>query len=352
MTATVGQRSLATQLVVTAGYNPLDIVVYNNRVWHAAGGTSGNLAAILSFLGARAAMVGDVGSDLAGQRVRRDLQKANVDVGQLRINPNIRTPRLVHRITPRGHRFEFRCSACNHSFPRSRPLTIDRAKQVVASIETPDVCFIDRLNHGTLLLAEQLHCRGAAVVYEPSRPARPTLEQRILLIARLVKFAHDRRPDLSEADPRRGQIWVETRGAAGARYRIGTTKWHSSPAFPYPVLDAGGAGDWTTAGLLHTLDLTMRPTLASVGDSLQWAQAIAAVSCGAPGARGLARQQSAEGVLRSVQFVQQHQAMEVDPDAAVWRQSASPESVCKWCLEPHAMSDDVTSSGATGATTP
>jgi sugar/nucleoside kinase (ribokinase family) len=319
--------------LVAAGYTPLDIVAYNDRVWHAAGGTAGNVAAISSFLGARASIVADVGDDLAGRRVRRDLQKANVDVSQLRLNPRIRTPRLIHRITARGHRFEFRCPTCQHSFPPSRPLTIGRAGEVAGVLEAPDVCFVDRLNPGTLLLAEQLYERGSAVVFEPSRPARPDFERRILTIASLVKYAHDRRPDLQRADARCGQIWIETCGAAGARYRIGTTKWRTSPAFPYPVIDAGGAGDWTTAGLIHALDLTASATLPRVGDALRWAQALAAVSCGAPGARGLARQQSAEDVLRSAHFLEQRQGSEIQGANVSWRESSSPETVCRWCLE-------------------
>lgn len=324
--------------LLAAGYTPLDIVAYNNRVWHAAGGTAGNVAAILSFLGARTSIVADVGDDLAGQRIRRDLQKANVDVSQLRVNPRIRTPRLVHRITSRGHRFEFRCPICGRSFPPSRPLTLARAGEVACLVGTPDVGFIDRLNPGTLLLAEQLHERGSAVVYEPSRPARAELEHRMLTVARLVKYAHDRRPDLEHAEPRRGQIWIETRGAAGARYRIGRTKWHKSPAFSYPIIDAGGAGDWTTAGLIHTLDLASETTLASVGDALRWAQALAAVSCGSPGARGLARQQSAEDVLRSAHFLEQEQVGAIQATTVKWRPPPSPDSVCGWCLEPTPIS--------------
>lgn len=320
--------------LVAAGYIPLDIIIYNNRLWHAAGGTAGNVAAILSFLGARTAIAADVGNDLAGQRVRRDLQKANVDVAQFHLNPRIRTARLIHRITSGGHRFEFRCPSCQQSFPFSRPLTTRRASEVAKTIDPPDVCFIDRLNPGTLLLAEQLHARGSSVVFEPSRAARPDLERRILRIARLIKFARDRRPDLEGSDSGRGQIWIETSGAMGARYRVGSSKWYRSPAFPYPVVDAGGAGDWTTAGLVHTLDLSVRATLPSVGDALRWAQALAAVSCGAPGARGLARQQSAEDVLRSAHFLERQQATDLRPGPPNWRTPSSPERACRWCLGP------------------
>lgn len=342
---TAGCVAPSSRSLVAAGYTPLDIVAYNNDVWHAAGGTAGNVAAILSFLGGRTSVVADVGEDLAGQRVRRDLKKANVDVSQLRLSPRIRTPRLIHRITAHGHRFEFRCPACQQSFPTTRPLTISRAREVSGVLETPEVCFVDRLNPGTLALAERLHERGSAVVFEPSRLGHQDLERRMLTIARLVKYAHDRRPDLEHADGKRGQIWIETRGAAGARYRIGATKWHNSPAFPYPVIDAGGAGDWTTAGLIHTLDLTTRATIGLVGDALRWAQALAAVSCGAPGARGLARQQSAENVLRTAHFLEQRRAADAHAVQINWRQTSSPETACRWCLETTTETDARSNTG-------
>jgi len=322
-----------TRTIMAAGYVPLDIVSYNGRVWHAAGGTAGNVAAILSFLGARASVVAELGDDLAGQRVRRDLQKANVDTSHLLLNPRVRTPRLIHRIAANGHYFEFRCPACERSFPTSRPLTISRADRVAVTAKPPDVCFIDRLNHGTIRLAEQLHESGARVVYEPSRPAKPELERRLLAIARLVKFAHDRRPDLERVEPQPGQTWIQTCGAEGARFRVGKSRWRTSPAFSFPVVDAGGAGDWTTAGLVHTIDLKSRASLSQVGDALRWSQALAAVSCGAPGARGLARQQTAEDVLRSAHFLDQRGASNIPTGTLNWRRNALPEGVCGWCLE-------------------
>src|SRR5581483_2155695 len=113
--------------VLAAGYVPLDIVSYQSRVWHAAGGTAGNVSAILGFLGWNASVAADLGSDLAGQRTKRDLQKANVAVEYVRLLPSVRTPRLVHAITSTGHRYVFRCPKCSSPFPTSRPLRSDRA---------------------------------------------------------------------------------------------------------------------------------------------------------------------------------------------------------------------------------
>jgi fructokinase len=323
-----------TRSVIAAGYLPLDIVSYQKRVWHAAGGTAGNVAAILGFLGWDAFVVADVGEDLAGFRVRRDLQKANVKTKYIRRVRGVNTPRLIHRIEPGGHGYRFSCPTCGQRFPTSRPLRIDRALELTAAIrQAPDVFFLDRLNAGTLLLAEYFHSNGSRVVFEPSRPSRPELLERIAPIAEVIKYADDRLValDLQPARPRRAEI--VTAGPQGARYRIDEGRWHQSPAFAYPVVDAGGAGDWTTAGLVHALPSGTDPlTVSALGDALRWAQALAAVSCGSPGARGLAKQQSVETVLRSATFLEQSKDPAKPVEGSTPARTTAPARVCNTCL--------------------
>lgn len=328
--------SVPTRSVIAAGYLPLDIVAYQKKVWHAAGGTAGNVAAILGFLGWEASIIADVGDDIAGGRVRRDLQKANVNTQYIRRVRGLSTPRLIHHIDPGGHGYRFGCPACGQRFPTSRPLRTDRALELIATVEqVPDVFFFDRLNAGTLLLAEHFHAEGSRVVFEPSRPSRPELLKRIAPIAQVIKYADDRLGDLDfqPACPRRAQI--VTAGPHGARYRLGEGAWHLSPAFAYPVVDAGGAGDWTTAGLVHALPTGSGPlAVRAVGDALRWAQALAAVSCGSPGARGLAKQQSAETVLRSATFLEQSKGLAEPIGDRAPASTTAPARVCKVCLLP------------------
>lgn len=320
--------------IVAAGYAPLDIVSYRNKVWHAAGGTAGNVSAILGFLGWSSALVAELGDDLAGRQVRDDLRKANVSVDFVRLSERVATPRLVHEISCAGHRYIFQCPACEQRLPSSRPLKRDRAQEVIASISSPNVFFFDRVSVGTVLLAEHFAAAGALVVFEPSRRARADLTARALRVADVVKYSDDRRVGLQTQSPRAGQIWITTGGANGARYRVGVGAWHDSPAFAYPLVDAGGAGDWTTAGVIHALPLVQRRTVRAVGDSLRWAQALAAVSCGAPGARGLARQQSADAVLRAAQFLEQRgQAGSTDSSSSRWSTYPVPSTTCQWCLQ-------------------
>lgn len=327
-------QSVTERSVLAAGYAPLDIVSYAGRVWHSAGGTAGNVAAILGFLGWSSALAVDCGDDAAGQRVLRDLQAANVSVHLARKVAGGRTPRVVHEIDGAGHRYRFKCPSCGARFPHSRPLKTDRAAEIAASEPRPAVFFFDRVNAGTVLLAEHFAAAGAVVVLEPSRPAAASLMARAIAAADIVKHADDRDAGLESAEPRQGQLRIVTSGTAGTWFRIGVGSWHHSPAFAYPVVDAGGAGDWTTAGLIHTIELGRRPTVGQLRDGLAWAQALAAVSCGSPGARGLARTQSAEAVVRAAGFLQRR---EVEPPAATVpsiRRVSSPASVCGYCLMP------------------
>jgi sugar/nucleoside kinase (ribokinase family) len=328
------QRLSEARSVLAAGYAPLDIVSYGGRVWHAAGGTAGNVAAILGFLGWHSALAVDYGDDVAGQRALRDLQAANVSVHLVRRISGSRTPRLVHEIDGAGHRYHFKCPRCRTRFPHSRPLPADRAANVMEHEPAPDVFFFDRVNAGTVLLAEHFASLGSLVVLEPSRRARPDLTARAVAAADVVKQANDRDAGLGSTEPHRGQLWIVTGGSRGTWFRMGTGKWYHSPAFAYPVIDAGGAGDWTTAGLIHTIQLDGRRTIGQMTDALAWAQALAAVSCGSPGARGLARSQSADAVVRAARFLQQRDA-EPTPTALPSARSATPpSSVCGYCLMP------------------
>jgi len=214
-------------------------------------------------------------------------------------------------------------------------LRSDRAHELIDQNLEPDVFFFDRLNAGTILLAEHYSSMGSLIVFEPSRVARADLTKRAVKVAHVIKHADDRDAELDHVVAPNGQVRVITRGAEGARFRIGNGVWHHSPAFSYPIVDAGGAGDWTTAGLVHTLPLTERRTVQAVGDALRWAQALAAVSCGAPGARGLARQQSAEAVLKAAKFLEQRgEQLARDETFEKWTSRAVRGPICKSCLLP------------------
>ena len=303
---TVEQPALA----LVAGYVPLDIVCYRGQMWRAAGGTAGNVAAILSFLGWDSRIVADLGDDLAGHEVKRDLMSANVSVDLLRLVKDRKTPRLIHEIGSHGHRYRFSCPSCHRRFPSSRPLLRDRAEELIRMQIQPDVYLFDRLNTGTVLLAEHFANAGSLVIFEPSVRGRLELTERALDSSHIVKRADDRDPGFNSTLARKHQVWIVTNGSEGARFRVGSGTWYRSKSYASSIVDAGGAGDWMTAGLIHVLRSEGSLADAAVRRALRWAQALAAVSCRTPGARGLAHQQSAEAVIHAATSLQDHQVRE------------------------------------------
>lgn len=294
----------AARSVVAAGYTPLDIVRFNGDEWRAAGGTASNVAAILSSFGWSSGLVADIGDDAAGRAVLVDLASAGVDTSHIRTR-EFDTARVVHEIGSKGHGYRFSCPTCGRRFPRSRPLTRERAIQIADEMDAPDVYFFDRANPGTVELARRFAKRGSFVAFEPSKSLNGRYVEDALSLVHLIKTADDRDVldvETAEQAGRPRQIRVITHGVDGASFKIGHSKWRRLPSFSHPVVDAGGAGDWTTAGLLHALEDLRKPTIRTVGNALRWGQALAAVSCGAPGARGLSRQ-TASTILRAVDLI-------------------------------------------------
>src|SRR4051812_34571458 len=96
--------------VLTAGFVALDAVLTNDQATHRAGGTAGNVAANLGFLGWNAQVLARVGADPAGRAVVDDLLAADVNTEALTLDAAVATPFVVHRVASgRDHRFHFKC---------------------------------------------------------------------------------------------------------------------------------------------------------------------------------------------------------------------------------------------------
>lgn len=294
--------------IVAAGYMPLDVIrTPSGTVARHAGGTAANVAAILAYLGWDAVLAGQVGSDMAGEELVRDLGDAGVDIGQIKRAPNAQTPRLVHDVRPEGHFYRYGCGDCGARFPRSRPLTLDGAAACAQAHPAPTVFFFDRANPGSLALAERYATTGAIVVFEPSVPANAELLRRAAAVAHVIKHSDDRSVgglDDLHVRPRSGQLRIVTHGAEGLELRIGTGRGRRFPALATLAVDTGGAGDWTTGGFLSVAVQGGRLRHDKLDDALRFGQALAAVNCALIGARGLmgmtrgAARKRAQRVLR------------------------------------------------------
>ncbi len=276
------------------GYCTLDIIRQNGRVSHSAGGTAANVAANLAYLGWSSALVARCGNDAPARRILRDLRNGNVAIDLVERDHEVETPVILHDVRPPFHRFLFGCPECGRKFPRYRPISTSHlnAKFLEAKHPTPAVFFFDRASASSILLAEEMHGRGALIVFEPSSRGVTERTLRAAQTAHVVKLSHERRKVLDQAvlSARPGQLQIETLGASGLRYRMGSGRWKRLPARPTTVTDSGGAGDWFTAGFLtHLAPLCSIKSTSLVEAALHRAQAVAALSCRVVGARTLAR---------------------------------------------------------------
>lgn len=323
-------------LIVSAGYMPLDIVTTHDTVMHQAGGTAANVAAILAYLGWGAVLTGQTGDDEAGDVLLNDLRSAGVDTEQIQRPVGMQTPRLVHSVRPDGHSFAYRCPECRRSLPRMRPLTIDQAEQCLAVHRHADVYFFDRANVGTLLLAEHYAGSGAVIVFEPSVPANAERLQRAAAVAHIIKHSDDRSVGGLEdigVRPRRGQLRVVTHGAEGLELRSGGRRARRLPALATLAVDTGGAGDWTTAGLIATAASAGELREDAIEDGLRFGQALAALSCTAIGARGLMRL-TRRTVLRRARAVVADGGVTSEP-RFTYSPGSVPLGACRTCILPH-----------------
>jgi len=323
--------------IVSAGYMPIDVIrTPSGTVGRHAGGTAANVAAILAYLGWDAVLAGQAGSDTAGDELVRDLRHGGVDVGQITRAPNTQTPRLVHDVRPEGHFYRYGCSDCGARFPRSRPLTLDGAEACAQAHPEPTVFFFDRANPGTLALAEHYATMGTIIVFEPSVPANAELLRRAAAVAQVIKHSDDRSVgglDDLHVRPRSGQLRIVTHGAEGLELRMGTGRGRRFRALATLAVDTGGAGDWTTAGLLSVAVHGGRLRDDRLEDAVRFGQALAAVNCALIGARGLM------GMTRGAARKRAHRVLREGGLTSVPRLPAPPVArefagLCASCLMP------------------
>ncbi len=293
---------------VGTGFIVLD-VIHNSigpslTVKRYAGGSCGNVLTILAYFGWKANAVGRIGDDYVGHALVEDLSKWHVNTNFLQMEAGRGTPIVIQEIyhdtlgRPR-HRFSRTCPVCGATLPAYRPLLISEATLIGTRLPKHSVFYFDRVAPGTLELAQKSRASGALVVFEPSGIKNERLFTECLKAAHIVKYANDRIEGVHEIVAKiRVPVEIETLGAKGLRLRIRTKgrvgTWKEFPAFSAPELrDAAGAGDWTTAGLIHGIMGRGASADEAVEDvetvvlATRRGQALAALNCCFEGARGL-----------------------------------------------------------------
>ncbi|HEU0078432.1 MAG TPA: hypothetical protein VFQ76_12320 [Longimicrobiaceae bacterium] len=308
MDETPEMREEARPVAYGTGVIALDIVFpaeVGGTVAAWAGGTCGNVLAILAYLGWEAHPIARLNGDSPSEWVREDLRRWGVRLDLADLSPTASTPVIIQYIrrTPTGgatHRFSWACPDCGASLPRYRAVTAGAAEEAASRLRSPSVFFLDRVSRGSLILAAASASLGAVVVFEPTGIGDPKLFREALSLADVVKYSSDRLadglPGLDDLE-RTPRLVIETQGRGGLRYRAdvrgrGPRGWRDLPAFEAPVVrDSAGSGDWCTAALLHQLAGNGIAGLETVtqellADALRYGQAAAAWNCSFEGARG------------------------------------------------------------------
>ncbi len=279
-----------------------------------AGGSCGNVMAILAFLGWKSYPVGRVGCDAQARSLLTDLEECRVETKFVRRSETGATPVIIVRIlrTEGGgyrSRFEWRDPGSGNRLPSHRPYPRFMVEEIAAELPAARVFYFDRAEPGTLLLATVMRERGALVFFEPSSCKDERLFTACMAVSDVVKYSSDRiaEPPQNPDNPS-PRLEIQTLGVAGLRFRLKDNAirpgvWHHLNACPVDDLrDATGCGDWCSAGLLNRIGVAgrsafLRMNVATITEGLRFGQALAAVNCRYEGARGPMYSMTAAAVI-------------------------------------------------------
>lgn len=266
-----------------------------------AGGSCGNVMAILSYIGWESFPVSRLNNDGLSAQVVDDLSSFNVNTNFIDRDPTGKTPVIVEHLScsSNGHPSHYygrTCPFCESRFSRYRAILAKKTRDILNSLPTSDVFYFDRVSRGALILAEYCKNNEGLVVFEPSFVGKAHLFEEALEIADIVKFADDRLGERSQSIAKKAHgLVIETKGNEGLRYTFTRTHpdWTRLSAYDIPeTKDTAGAGDWFTAGLIDKLGrdapTSFRETSEShIAEALSYGQQLASESCAFVGPRGL-----------------------------------------------------------------
>jgi len=151
-----------------SGFVAADIVEGRTEEFVVAGGSCGNVLAILAWLGWRSYPVARLGRDWAAGIIRKEFQSIGVEGDFLSEEKAVQTPIVIQRFVEdkegkRVHRFSLACPECGGWLPRFRASTLQQAVEVTQSAVVPKAFYMDRLSPAALKLAGWAKESGALV---------------------------------------------------------------------------------------------------------------------------------------------------------------------------------------------
>lgn len=293
-----------SSICVGTGLITLDLVVSEEisiPFLVSAGGSCGNVMAILAYLGWESVPVARLKNDGPSAQIINDLKLFNVNTEFIERDSTGETPVIVEHLskTANGdsnHHYKRKCPFCDSRFARYKHILAKKSRNILDSLPDYDVFYFDRVSRGALILAEYCKDREGLVVFEPSFVGRAHLFKEALEVSDIVKFADDRMGEKSQsiAEKANGLV-IETKGNDGLRYTYSSTntEWTRLSAHNIPeIKDTAGAGDWFTAGLIDKLgrgapSSFLEASENHIAEALSYGQQLASESCAFVGPRGL-----------------------------------------------------------------
>jgi fructokinase len=268
-----------------------------------AGGTCGNVLAILAYLGWRAYPIARLNGDPASEYVLQDLRRWQINLDFVSCGRTCSTPVVIEQIgrdhAGQGyHRFSFRCPCCGAWLPTYRAVLASAIGRIVPKIEDAKVFFFDRASRGALDMARACAARGALIVFEPSANYEARLLEEAIGLAHILKYSDVRFTEASASRTGHSPLLeIQTRGSEGLYFRSrlrssSTREWQHLEAYDVAhVTDAAGAGDWCAAVVIEKLGRNglkgfKTASDSAIVDALRYGQAAAAWNCAFEGARG------------------------------------------------------------------
>lgn len=292
-------------ICIGAGLVALDVILNGSPKTIpkiSVGGSCGNVLSILSFLNWESMPIARLADNQATGELLADMDRWHMNLRFLKINHEGSTPIIIHRILKDRegkpvHRFEFRDPESKDWLPNFKGITINFAKEIVQSDVKADVFYFDRMNPGTLELAEYFRNKGTLIFFEPSSIKDEKLFLKCVALSHVVKFSGDRINDYQQRFPEaQTDLEIITLGKNGLSYR--SKRSHSKtwktikPFILDNVIDAAGAGDWCSAGIISKIGIGGFNTLnkakiSQIKEALNYGQILGSLNCIFDGARGL-----------------------------------------------------------------
>ena len=290
--------------VIGTGLFALDLIMdtEGKLLSYGLGGSAGNVLAILAKFNWDAVPVTELGDDAAGELLMQEFTHLKADKSFIRTSLGVHTPVIYqhqqHADSAKTHHFSFACPHCGDKRSMNRSVTSIFETRLPEEAP-PKVLYLDRATVMGVELAELYQDKGVLIVFEPSDIGKdPSLFQRALDAAHIVKYADDRLDDLASFNTDHISVEICTMGTKGLRYRAPSlgNEWVALSAYKAPkVVDTAGAGDWCTAGMIQTLagdekELNVHHiNYNQLHKALRFGQALSALNCMTIGAQGLTK---------------------------------------------------------------